>query len=77
MARAIQAQSDAEYARSLQNQMNSTEQGPVGKLRSIGVDDEGREVLEDERGHRYVKKKPAKKEAEEKEEKEDSKCILC
>jgi hypothetical protein len=73
VARQMQAQSDAEFARSLQNQMNSGERGPVGKLVSVGVDEEGREVLEDERGHRFVRKKKA----ESKEEKDESKCTIC
>ncbi len=72
VARRIQAQSDAEFARSLQNRMDSTDRGPVGELRSVGFDEDGREVLEDERGHRFVRKKKAKE-----EEKKEEKCVIC
>jgi hypothetical protein len=79
IARKIQAESDAEFARTLQREMNSGSDRPVGKMKVVGSDEDGREVLEDERGNRFVRRKPAKKDKEErepKEEKEETKCIL-
>ncbi len=89
VARRIQAESDAAFARSLQQQMDAQQAGgaePVGKLRVVGVEENtGKEILEDEVGHRFVRrgdpgrrgvaKKKAVSSDEDSEEK--SKCVLC
>lgn len=59
VARREQAKADAEFARRLQQQEQANQ--PVGKLRSIGYDEHGREILVDEIGHKFIRKSDASK----------------
>ena len=90
IARRFQAESDAAFARSLQQQLDEQHGGgramPVGKLRVVGVEEEtGKEILEDEAGHRFVRrndpgrKAPKKKQTSSGDDDSDdkSKCVLC
>ena len=53
MAAEMQKASDAEMARRLQAAEDRADNGPVGKLRSLGINAAGVEVLEDELGRRF------------------------
>ncbi len=76
VARRFQAESDAAFARSLQLELDAQQTGgdkPVGKLKVIGVEEKsGREILEDEVGHRFVRREDPRKKAAKKKSPETS-----
>jgi hypothetical protein len=53
--RIAQARADAALARHLQEQENVGRVRPTGRLTHVGYDDEGRELLVDEVGVRFVR----------------------
>ena len=72
MAAHMQAEQDAALARSLQQREDAGDRGPVGKVKSQGLDENGREILVDEVGQRFIRRADAEAAAKKKKKKKPS-----